>query len=167
MRRWARFRAADGHIGFGVLDEQGIAEHQGNLFEQPIASGSRVPNGSFSLLSPCAPSKIIALWNNFHALAAKLGKKAPSHPMYLIKPASSVAGPGQAIRRPLAYAGKIAYEGELGIVIGRPCKDVPPASADDYILGYTCVNDVTAGRLVDENADFAQWCRAKGYDPFG
>jgi 2-keto-4-pentenoate hydratase/2-oxohepta-3-ene-1,7-dioic acid hydratase in catechol pathway len=167
MRRWARFRAADGHIGFGVLDEQGIAEHQGTLFEQPIASGSRVPNGSFSLLSPCAPSKIIALWNNFHALAVKLGKKAPSHPMYLIKPASSVAGPGQAIRRPLAYAGKIAYEGELGIVIGRPCKDVPPASAGDYILGYTCVNDVTAGELVDENADFAQWCRAKGYDTFG
>jgi len=167
MRRWARFRAADGHIGFGVLDEQGIAEHQGNLFEQPIASGSRVPNGSFSLLSPCAPSKIIALWNNFAALGAKLGKPAPSHPLFLIKAASSVAGPGEPIRRPSGYGGKVAYEGELGIVIGKRCKDVPLSSAGDYIFGYTCVNDVTAGEVLNENIDFVQWCRAKSFDTFG
>jgi 2-keto-4-pentenoate hydratase/2-oxohepta-3-ene-1,7-dioic acid hydratase in catechol pathway len=167
MRRWARFRAADGRVGFGLLDEQGIIEYQGNLFERPTATGAMVSNGAFTLLSPCSPSKIIALWNNFHALGAKIGKQAPSHPLYLIKPASSVAGPGEAIQRPLAYPGKIAYEGELGIVIGRRCKDVPSSSAADYILGYTCVNDVTAGEVLNENADFAQWCRAKSYDTFG
>jgi 2-keto-4-pentenoate hydratase/2-oxohepta-3-ene-1,7-dioic acid hydratase in catechol pathway len=167
MMRWARFRAENGRVGFGVLDPQGIKEYQGSLFERPTATAAIVPNGTFTLLCPCTPSKIIALWNNFHALNAKLGKQAPSHPMFLIKPASCLAGPGEAIKRPLAYPGKIAYEGELGIVIGRRCKDVPASSAGDYILGYTCVNDVTASEVLNENPDFAQWCRSKGYDTFG
>jgi 2-keto-4-pentenoate hydratase/2-oxohepta-3-ene-1,7-dioic acid hydratase in catechol pathway len=167
MTRWARFKAADGRVGFGALNEQGIAEYQGSVFERPTPTGSTIPHGAFTLLSPCTPSKIIALWNNFHALTAKLAKQAPSHPMYLIKPASSLAGPDEPIKRPLAYKGKIAYEGELGIVIGRRCKDVAPSSAGDYILGYTCVNDVTAGEVLNENPDFAQWCRSKGYDTFG
>jgi len=167
VTRWARFLAADGRVGFGIMGEHGIAEYHGDLFEHPTASGSVVPNGSFSLLSPCQPSKIIALWNNFHALAAKLGKAPPSHPLFLIKPASCTAGPGEPIRRPLAYRGKIAYEGELGIVIGKRCRDVPASTAAEHILGYTCVNDVTAGELLNENPDFAQWCRAKGYDSFG
>jgi 2-keto-4-pentenoate hydratase/2-oxohepta-3-ene-1,7-dioic acid hydratase in catechol pathway len=167
VTHWARFRAADGRTGFGVLDQHGIMEYQGEQFERPTATSRIIPNGGFTLLSPCAPSKIIALWNNFHALGAKLGKQAPSHPLFLIKPASSVAGPGQAIQRPLAYNGKIAYEGELGIVIGKPCKDVPASRAGECIFGYTCVNDVTAGEVLNENADFAQWCRAKSYDTFG
>jgi 2-keto-4-pentenoate hydratase/2-oxohepta-3-ene-1,7-dioic acid hydratase in catechol pathway len=166
MTRWARFKAADGRVGFGVLDEHGIEEYQGNLFERPAPTARTVPHGAFTLLSPCEPSKIIALWNNFHALAAKLGKQVPAHPMYLLKPASSLAGPGELIRRPLAYRGKIAYEGELGIVIGRRCKDVAASNAGDYVLGYTCVNDVTAAEVLNENADFAQWCRSKGYDTF-
>ncbi|MGA2861244.1 MAG: fumarylacetoacetate hydrolase family protein [Steroidobacteraceae bacterium] len=167
MTRWARFKAANGRVGFGVLDVEGIMEYQGNMFERPTPTGATVPNGAFTLLSPCTPSKIIALWNNFHALGAKLGKQAPSHPLYLIKPASSVAGPGEAVKRPLAYKGKIAYEGELGIVIGRRCKDVPASGTSDYVHGYTCVNDVTAGEVLNENPDFAQWCRSKSYDTFG
>jgi 2-keto-4-pentenoate hydratase/2-oxohepta-3-ene-1,7-dioic acid hydratase in catechol pathway len=87
--------------------------------------------------------------------------------MYLIKPASCLAGPGEAIKRPRAYQGKIAFEGELGIVIGRHCKDVAASSAADYVFGYTCVNDVTAAEVLNENPDFAQWCRSKGYDGFG
>jgi len=113
------------------------------------------------------PSKIIALWNNFHALGAKLGKQAPAHPLFFVKPATTVIGPGESIRRPAGYSGKILYEGELGIVIGRRCKEVPVSAAAQYIFGYTCVNDVTAAQILDENPDFAQWCRAKGYDTFG
>ncbi len=167
MTRWARFRAADGAVGFGVLGAGGITQYQGCMFDRPTPSGATVVDGAFTLLPPCTPSKIIALWNNFHALGAKLGKPAPSHPMYLIKPASSLAGPGEAIKRPLAYRGKIAFEGELGIVIGRQCKDVAASSAADYIFGYTCVDDVTAAEVLNENPDFAQWCRSKGYDSFG
>jgi 2-keto-4-pentenoate hydratase/2-oxohepta-3-ene-1,7-dioic acid hydratase in catechol pathway len=167
VTRWARFRAADGAVGFGVLDAGGIAQYEGNMFDRARPSGVNLPNGAFTLLPPCTPSKIIALWNNFHALGAKLGKSAPSHPLYLIKPGSCLAGPGEAIKRPLAYRGKIAFEGELGIVIGRHCKDVAASSAADYVLGYTCVNDVTAAEVLNENPDFAQWCRSKGYDSFG
>jgi 2-keto-4-pentenoate hydratase/2-oxohepta-3-ene-1,7-dioic acid hydratase in catechol pathway len=119
MTRWARFQAAGGRIGFGAIDELGITEYHGNPFERPTRTVATLPNGAFTLLSPCMPSKIIALWNNFHALGAKLGKAPPSHPLFLIEPASSVAGPGEPVRRPLAYKGKIAFEGELGIVIGR------------------------------------------------
>ena len=87
--------------------------------------------------------------------------------MFLLKPGTSVIGPGEPIRRPTGYTGKIAYEGELGIVIGRRCKDVPRSEAQSYIFGYTCVNDVTAAEVLNESPDFAQWCRSKGYDTFG
>jgi 2-keto-4-pentenoate hydratase/2-oxohepta-3-ene-1,7-dioic acid hydratase in catechol pathway len=166
MTRWVRFRASD-VIGFGTLTERGILEHDGDLFTSSRPTGRVLNPGACTVLSPCQPSKIVALWNNYHALAAKLGKPAPSHALFLIKPASCVIGPGEAIRRPKSYAGKIAFEGELGIVIGRTCKDVSAAEAAGYIFGYTCVNDVTAAEVLNENGDFAQWCRSKGHDTFG
>jgi len=165
--QWARFRSNDGRTGFGVLEDAHIAEYEGDMFGAPRRAGRTLARGAFTLESPCTPSKIVALWNNFHALAAKLGKTAPSHPLFLIKPESCVIGAGEDIRRPLAYPGKIAFEGELGIVIGRRCKNVSAAEATEYIFGYTCVNDVTAAEVLNENGDFAQWCRSKGYDTFG
>jgi 2-keto-4-pentenoate hydratase/2-oxohepta-3-ene-1,7-dioic acid hydratase in catechol pathway len=167
MEVWARFKAANGRVGFGVLDARGITEFQGDMFTRPSRTGASIAHGEFTLLSPCMPSKIIALWNNFHALGARLGKGPPAHPLYLIKPSSSVAGPGEPIKRPLAYHGKIGFEGELGIVIGRCCKDVTASSAREFIYGYTCVNDVTAGEVLNESPDFVQWCRSKSYDTFG
>jgi 2-keto-4-pentenoate hydratase/2-oxohepta-3-ene-1,7-dioic acid hydratase in catechol pathway len=165
--RWARFRSNDGQTGFGAFEGDRIVEYAGDLFNGPQATGRTLSLGSFTLQSPCAPSKIVALWNNFNALAMKLGKSAPAHPLFLIKPGTSVIGPDAPIRRPAGYTGKIAYEGELGIVIGRPCKDLPPETAGSHIFGYTCVNDVTASDILNENTDFAQWCRSKGYDTFG
>jgi 2-keto-4-pentenoate hydratase/2-oxohepta-3-ene-1,7-dioic acid hydratase in catechol pathway len=165
--RWVRFKRRDGSTGFGVLEGSRIALYQGELFEGPHPTGVWAALDEVTLMAPCAPSKIIALWNNFHALAAKLGKAAPQNPLFLIKPGTCVAGPGEAIRRPKGYSGKIVYEGELGIVIGRRCKDVTPQAAAAYIHGYTCVNDVTASEVLQENPDFPQWCRAKSYDTFG
>lgn len=167
MTRWVRFRRGDGGTGFGVLEEARVRLYEGELFQRPQVTAVTLAIDEVTLLAPCVPSKIIALWNNFHALAAKLGKAAPLHPLYLIKPGSCLAGPGEPIRRPQSYRGKIAYEGELGIVIGRRCKDVTPSAAGAYIHGYTCVNDVTAADVLHENPDFPQWCRAKGYDTFG
>jgi 2-keto-4-pentenoate hydratase/2-oxohepta-3-ene-1,7-dioic acid hydratase in catechol pathway len=137
------------------------------MFDAPRATGRRLSMDAFTLLSPCAPGKIVALWNNFHALAAKIGKPAPSHPLFLIKPATSVIGPLEPIRRPAGYAGKIVFEGELGIVIGKRAKEVPQGKAGDYIFGYTCVNDVTASDVLSENGDFPQWTRSKSFDTFG
>jgi 2-keto-4-pentenoate hydratase/2-oxohepta-3-ene-1,7-dioic acid hydratase in catechol pathway len=167
MTHWTRFRSADGDTGFGKLERGRIEEFEGDLFEQPRPTGATFAAQDVTLLSPCRPTKIVALWNNFHALAAKLGKQAPRHPLFLIKPGTSVAGPDEMIRRPAGYAGKIAFEGELGIVIGRHCRDVSPADAERHIFGYTCVNDVTAAEVLGENADFPQWTRSKGYDTFG
>jgi 2-keto-4-pentenoate hydratase/2-oxohepta-3-ene-1,7-dioic acid hydratase in catechol pathway len=167
MTHWARFRRSDNSIGFGVVQGESIAEYTGNLFAESNATGTRVAISDCTLLSPCVPSKFIGLWNNFHALAAKIEKAEPSHPLYFIKATSALAGPGDTIRRPSTYQGKIYYEGELGIVIGRLCKEVSPAQATGYIFGYTCVNDVTAADHFKETADFEQWTRAKSYDTFG
>ncbi len=167
MTRWVRFRSNDGRIGFGTFEDTHILEFEGDFFGAAQPTGRSFAQGEFVLQSPCAPSKIVALWNNFHALSVKLGKAAPTHPLFLIKPGTSVIGPNEPIRRPAGYAGKIAYEGELGIVIGKHCKDVPLARAAEFIFGYTCVNDVTATEVLNENVDFPQWCRSKGYDTFG
>jgi 2-keto-4-pentenoate hydratase/2-oxohepta-3-ene-1,7-dioic acid hydratase in catechol pathway len=166
MAQWARFRTKTG-IGFGTLEDGCILEHEGDMFDAPRATGRSLGMDAFSLLSPCAPTKIVALWNNFHALAAKIGKPAPAHPLFFIKSGTSVIGPGEPIKRPHGYSGKIVFEGELGIVIGRYAKDVPLNEAADYIFGYTCVNDVTAMDLLFENGDFPQWGRSKSFDTFG
>jgi 2-keto-4-pentenoate hydratase/2-oxohepta-3-ene-1,7-dioic acid hydratase in catechol pathway len=167
MKRWARFRGSDGRIGFGLLEDESIDEFSGDLFGECKPTGTRISQSDCTLLSPCVPSKIIGLWNNFHALAARIQKAEPVHPLYFIKATSSLAGPGDVIQRPHSYHGKISYEGELGVVIGRRCKEVAPEQAPDYIFGYTCVNDVTAADHFKETADFEQWTRAKSYDTFG
>jgi 2-keto-4-pentenoate hydratase/2-oxohepta-3-ene-1,7-dioic acid hydratase in catechol pathway len=163
---WARFQSDDGRGGFGMLEETDLVEYAGDMFGSTRPTGRRIARGACTLISPCAPSKIVALWNNFNALKVKLGKSTPAHPLFFLKPGTSVIGPQEAIERPADYAGKIAYEGELGIVIGKRCKNVAQNEAAGYIFGYTCVNDVTAVEVLDENPEFPQWCRAKGFDTF-
>ncbi|HTI16751.1 MAG TPA: fumarylacetoacetate hydrolase family protein [Trinickia sp.] len=166
MTSWIRFQSSEGGVGFGVLEDDSIAEYTGDMFGDAQPTGARRNLKDVKLLSPCVPSKVVALWNNFYALAEKLGKAPPTHPLFLIKPPMSVIGPDEPIRRPKAYSGKIAYEGELGIVIGKRCSDVSEDEAEQYIFGYTCINDVTAIELLNEDPNFAQWCRAKGFDTF-
>lgn len=167
MQTWIRFDAGDGRPRTGRLDGERVFEHDGPGYAVPRPTGVSFPRSEVRLLAPCEPGKIVALWNNFHALARKLDKPAPAHPLFLLKPASSLAGPGDTIARPSGYTGKIVFEGELGIVIGRVCRDVPVDRASDYIFGYTAVNDVTAAELIAADPTFAQWCRAKGSDTFG
>jgi 2-keto-4-pentenoate hydratase/2-oxohepta-3-ene-1,7-dioic acid hydratase in catechol pathway len=167
MTQWARFRASDGRVGFGVLQGSEIIEHHGDMFGAAHPAGRTLAADTYALLSPCEPGKIVALWNNFHALAAKIGKAAPSHPLFFIKSGTSLAGMHEPIRRPGGYAGKIIFEGELGIVIGKPCRNIALADARRHIFGYTCVNDVTALDVLLENADFPQWGRSKSFDSFG
>ncbi|MGU7774556.1 fumarylacetoacetate hydrolase family protein [Burkholderia sp. MR1-5-21] len=166
MTSWVRFERADGQPGFGMLQNDRITEYDGNMFDDPVRTDTHLRPGEVTLRSPCVPTKVVALWNNFHALSEKLGKAAPSHPLFLIKPPLSAAGPGEFIRRPKSYAGKIAYEGELGIVIGKRCSNVSVEAAAQHIFGFTCVNDVTAAELLNEDPNFAQWCRSKGFDTF-
>ncbi len=166
MTHWVRFTSADGTPGMGALEGGQIAEYRGSSFADAVATGRRLALADVRLAAPCTPTKVVALWNNFRALGEKLGKPAPLHPLFLIKPATSVIGPGAAIRRPARYTGKIVFEGELGIVIGKVCADVSLADAPGFILGYTCVNDVTAAEIIGEDLNFPQWTRAKGFDTF-
>jgi 2-keto-4-pentenoate hydratase/2-oxohepta-3-ene-1,7-dioic acid hydratase in catechol pathway len=123
--------------------------------------------GDVKLLAPCEPSKMVALWNNFHALAAKMDMPEPDEPLYFLKANNSFLGPDELIQRPKSYDGKVVYEGELGIVIGKQCKNVSEADAEGFIFGYTCINDVTAAELISKDKTFAQWVRAKSFDTFG
>ena len=116
---------------------------------------------------PINPGKMVALVDNYHALVTKLARAVPKEPLYFLKSNSSFCGPGDVIRAPASYQGKVVYEGELGIVIGKRCRSVPEAQAASHIFGYTCINDVTAAEILNKDAGFAQWTRAKSFDTFG
>ena len=164
QNRWVRFEHA-GKVGFGTLDGSRVHEHTGDMFGAPQATGSVLALAELRLLSPTAPSKVIAMWNNFHALAAKLKLADPPEPLYFLKSPNSFAAHGDLIRQPRG-AGKVVFEGELGIVIGKACSGVTEADALDHVFGYTCVNDVTMVDILNRDASFAQWTRAKGFDTF-
>jgi 2-keto-4-pentenoate hydratase/2-oxohepta-3-ene-1,7-dioic acid hydratase in catechol pathway len=115
------------------------------------------------LLAPVLPrSKVVAIGRNYAAHAAELGSDVPSEPLMFLKPNTSVVGPGDPIFYP-PQTRDLHYEGELAVVIGRICRDVPPEQATDVIHGYTIANDVTARDL--QRSD-GQWTRAKGFDSF-
>ena len=166
MTLWVRFHNG-GTPGFGTLEGATIQVHTGDMFANPAPTGDQVPLDSVQLLAPAQPSKLIALWNNFHALGAKLGVPAPDSPLFLIKAASCYENPGATVRRPAGYTGRVVVEGELGIVIGRPCRDASEADAQAAIFGYTCINDITASDLLESFPGFPQWARAKSFDGFG
>jgi 2-keto-4-pentenoate hydratase/2-oxohepta-3-ene-1,7-dioic acid hydratase in catechol pathway len=168
--RWVRFiGAAADSPRIGVLDQAGteILVHDGELFTGAEPTGERIALDAINTMVPCQPTKMIGLWNNLREAAQKQGWSAPSQPLYFFKAPSSFVGHGGLIARPAAYTGRVVYEGELGIVIGAMCTDVPLADVDDVVFGYTCVNDVTAIDLIAEDESFAQWCRAKSFDTFG
>jgi 2-keto-4-pentenoate hydratase/2-oxohepta-3-ene-1,7-dioic acid hydratase in catechol pathway len=123
-----------------------------------------LPLAGFRLLAPVSPSKIVCIGRNYREHAKELNHPIPMEPLIFLKPPSALLAPGDPILRPVALSQRVDYEGELGLVIGKRChglkdgEDVRP-----YILGYTCVNDVTARDL--QNKD-GQWSRAKGFDTF-
>lgn len=115
------------------------------------------------LLAPVLPrSKVVGIGRNYVAHAAELGNDVPSEPLMFLKPNTSVVGPGDAIQYP-RQSSNVHYEGELAVVIGRICRDVPPEQATDVIHGYTIANDVTARDLQRSDGQFT---RAKGFDSF-
>ncbi|HEY9539325.1 MAG TPA: fumarylacetoacetate hydrolase family protein [Kiloniellaceae bacterium] len=163
---WARFRRG-GHLGYGQLEGDSLTVYSGDIFSGAAPTGQSVKLAEVELLTPCDPSKMICLWNNFHALAAKLEVAEPPEPLYFLKAPSAFTAAGATIRRPKSYDGPVVYEGELGIVIGKRCREISEAEAADYIFGYTCVNDVTAAKILQKDPTFAQWTRAKSFDGFG
>ena len=164
--KWLRGRL-DGRESWGLLEGDELLVHEGDLFGQPRPTGERWPLARAELLMPCQPRTMVGLWNNFQALAEKNGWAHPAEPLYFLKAPGSWTGPGTHIPAPPPEVGRIAYEGELAVVIGRRASRVTVEDAAACIFGYTCANDVTAMELLHRDASFAQWTRAKGFDGFG
>jgi len=167
--KYCRFEY-DGVIVFGLIESAAgrnaitaiIQSPENNTDLRPQAI-SPLALAEAKLMAPVQPSKIVCVGRNYREHAKELGNEVPTEPLIFLKPPSSLIGPGQTIVRP-AMSARVDHEGELGVVIGKACRhlraeeDVRP-----YILGYTCVNDVTARDL--QNKD-GQWTRAKGFDTF-
>ena len=137
------------------------------MFDQPRLTELTLPLSTVTTLTPTVPSKMIGLWNNLRAQSDKFELPTPANPWYFIKSPNTYLAGEEVIRRPPFYNGDILFEAELGVVIGKRCFGVPEAQTDDYIFGYTCVNDVTAIQLLKEDPFFAQWTKAKCFDTFG
>ena len=147
-----------------------VIERDGALFELAGDPFGRYSPGApmsgsataLNLLPPVRPSKIVCVGLNYKDHAAEQGKALPAEPLIFIKPPSAVIGPGAPIRLPPGV-GRVDHEAEVGVVIGRRAHRVPRARAWEYILGLTCVNDVTARDLQKKES---QYTRCKGFDTF-
>jgi 2-keto-4-pentenoate hydratase/2-oxohepta-3-ene-1,7-dioic acid hydratase in catechol pathway len=134
-----------------------------NVEESRIVSSGEVLNlKDVELLAPCQPTKIVCVGLNYVEHARELKMQLPLEPILFIKPPTAVLAPEGEIVYPQSSQ-QVDYEGELGVVIGKRCKNVPADEVEKYILGYTCFNDVTARDLQRKDG---QWTRAKSFDTF-
>jgi len=148
----------------GQLVVAQLAGHPfGGSADDITLTGMRFALDKVRLLAPILPSKVVCVGQNYADHIDEMGAERPSEPIIFLKPSTAVCGPGDPIRRPTAISERVDYEGELAVVIGRLCREVPADRAGDVIFGYTCANDVTARDL---QARDGQWTRAKGFDTF-
>lgn len=169
--RIARF-STGGDPAFGIVElaadggkyPDTISALTGDPIAMPVQlTGERHELDAVRLLAPVIPrSKVVAIARNYVAHAEELGNEVPETPMVFFKPNTSVIGPEEPIIYPEPVT-EMAYEGELAVVIGRICRDVPAERVSEVIFGYTVANDVTGRNLQKSDG---QWARAKGYDTF-
>ena len=145
-------------VSAGVIEGDAVIVFENNRRRDQTFSLSDV-----KLLPPAAPSKIVCIGRNYSEHAAELGNEVPSEPLLFLKAPSAIINSGEAIRLP-SQSQQVEHEGELAVVIGRRCKSI--ADDDDamqYVLGFTCLNDVTARDLQKKDGQFT---RAKSFDTF-
>lgn len=166
--RIVRFDSSQG-ARYGVLESGVIRGLRESPFDQAESGqaglqfdGSSIAIKDARLLAPVAPSKIVAIGVNYRTHAEEAKLELPPVPLIFLKPSTAVVGPEDRILLP-RKCGRVDFEGELGVVISRRAKDVTASRAEDYVLGYTCANDVSERHM--QKAD-RQWTRAKGFDTF-
>jgi 2-keto-4-pentenoate hydratase/2-oxohepta-3-ene-1,7-dioic acid hydratase in catechol pathway len=160
----------DGHINHGLIESVAGRDTITSVISDPHlgseASYETIPDiflADAALLCPVQPSKIVCIGRNYREHAAELGNEVPTEPLIFLKPPSSLLDPGGKIVLP-PMSSRVDYEGELGVVIGKACRNLKPdEDVRPYILGYTCVNDVTARDLQKKDVQFT---RGKGFDTF-
>ena len=154
-----RFRR-EGKTAWGRLEGKKVIPLSG--YRDIFGGEIDLPIEEIQVLPPTIPSKIVAVGLNYRDHAEELGMDPPETPLIFLKPPSAVIGPEENIVLPRGI-GRVDYEGELAVVIGKTARKVPPQKAREYILGYTCFNDVTARDLQKKDG---QWTRAKSFDTF-
>jgi 2-keto-4-pentenoate hydratase/2-oxohepta-3-ene-1,7-dioic acid hydratase in catechol pathway len=161
--------AVNGTIKYGILENDSIRIMVGTPFSylqrpgNPLRlTGNRYRLQDVRLLAPCLPSKIVAVGLNYRKHAEETKLQIPSVPLIFLKPSTSVIGPEDKIIHP-KVSKRVDYEGELAVVIGTKTRPMDKSRATEYILGYTCLNDVSARK---EQQEDGQWTRAKSYDTF-
>ena len=135
--RWARL-SYQGRAVFGTLQGDELVVHTGDMFDAPVPTRESIALSEATWLTPCLPSKMLAMWNNFHGAAKVNGWPEPAEPLYFAKTPNSFNAHLAPIPAPWNYDGRVMYEGELGIVIGRTCTNVSRDDAAAHIFGYTC-----------------------------
>lgn len=169
--RIARFSYASDNgpqVTFGVVDDgdgpgnEHVSAIDGHPFTPFEVTGPRYPISAVRLLPPVIPSKVVAVGRNYAEHAAEFGHELDKEAVIFLKPSTAVIGPGDLIGYP-PQSSRVDYEGELAVVIGALCRDVPPERLGEVVLGYTCANDVTARDLQQSDG---QWTRGKGFDSF-
>jgi 2-keto-4-pentenoate hydratase/2-oxohepta-3-ene-1,7-dioic acid hydratase in catechol pathway len=156
-----RFSQKD-RSGYAVLDGEKILPLRDNPFSGITETGETLVLGGVTLLAPCEPSKIVALGLNYRDHAAEFGHAVPDEPLIFLKPSTSVIGPEADIFYP-QMSRRVDYEAELAVIIGKTARHVAQDTALDYVLGYTCFNDITARDLQKKDGQFT---RAKSFDTF-
>ncbi|MEX1307315.1 MAG: fumarylacetoacetate hydrolase family protein [Eubacteriales bacterium] len=159
--RYYRVKTKDG-VFYATTQDGAFYKLSNTPFDSAPALGEKIEEDKMTLLAPCQPTKIAAVGLNYRQHAVELGMELPKTPLLFLKPATTVIAPEADIIYP-AMSEQVDYEAELGVVIKKVCKNITPKEADDYILGYTCLNDVTARDLQKKDG---QWTRAKGFDTF-
>ncbi len=149
-------------VSYGILNQDTIHRITASPFEDFTETGETCPLTEAILLSPTLPSKILCVGLNYRDHIEEMNHNMPSEPVIFSKPPSALLNPQGTIVRP-GQAKRVDYEGELAIVIGREAKGVTEEDAYEYILGFTCANDVTARDLQPKDG---QWTIAKGFDTF-
>jgi 2-keto-4-pentenoate hydratase/2-oxohepta-3-ene-1,7-dioic acid hydratase in catechol pathway len=152
----------DKKAGYGILNGESIQGIKGKPYRRLKTADIYHQLSDVKLLSPCLPSKIVALGLNYRSHVEEIKMSLPDAPLIFLKPSTAVIGPEDNIIHPPTVE-RMDYEGELAVVIKKRARQVPVEDAPDYILGYTCFNDVTARDL--QGID-SQWARSKGFDTF-
>lgn len=162
--RYCRFTVLGKHR-WGLFTEDGIQPVDTSPYDggTPQPSGEVLPLEAVQLEVPTTPSKIIGIGRNYADHAKELGNEVPREPLIFLKPPSALLPHEGVIRYPFGHSELVHHEAELGVIIGRTCRDVSEAEAERFILGYTLVNDVTARDLQRKDVQFT---RAKGFDTF-
>lgn len=159
-----RFLDASDDLCFGErVDDQSARFIEGNIFKTYTVTDQIVSVSK--LLAPVETKSILCIGLNYRQHAEETGAKIPEHPVLFIKAANALNNPGDPIVIPKVAPGQVDYECELAVVIGKPAKNVSREEALDYVLGYTCANDVSARRWQKEGGG-KQWCRGKSFDTF-